>query len=163
MVFSPWVDNDVSMHKVVGLVVLIPTSPRSSKSESGRKRYHCFCKHVFLLAWLLVDRPPHRPTRHHARQRRLAHRLARHRPALVLVATGQFQKVPGPRPASRPVSAGLARRHARRAGSPTRLPRATPGVPALPPGCPKTLRFAPNSHISFGYKRGFFPNSFLWF
>ena len=32
MVFTPWVDNDVSMHKVVGLVVLIPTSTRSSKS-----------------------------------------------------------------------------------------------------------------------------------
>ena len=47
MVFTPWVDNDVSMHKVVGLVVLIPTSPRSSKSESGRKSYHGFCKTCF--------------------------------------------------------------------------------------------------------------------
>ena len=117
MVFTLWVDNDVSMHKVVGLVVLIPTSPRSSKSESGRKRYHCFRKHVFLLARLLVDRPPHRPTRHHARRRRVSHRLAQCRPALVLVATGQIPEGarsppgvspgfcragPAPRPACQP-------------------------------------------------------------
>ena len=43
MVFTPWVDNDVSMHKVVGLVVLIPASPTSSKTESGCKRYRLFC------------------------------------------------------------------------------------------------------------------------
>ena len=36
------VDNDVSMHNVVGLVVVIPTSPRSSKTESGCKIYHRF-------------------------------------------------------------------------------------------------------------------------
>ena len=30
------------MHKVVGLVVLIPTSPRTSKTESGCKRYRVF-------------------------------------------------------------------------------------------------------------------------
>src|SRR4051794_7256355 len=36
---SLMMDNDVSTHIVVGLVVLIPTSPRSSKTESGCKRY----------------------------------------------------------------------------------------------------------------------------
>lgn len=35
-------DYDVSMHNVVELVVVIPTSPRSSKSESGCKSYRVF-------------------------------------------------------------------------------------------------------------------------
>jgi hypothetical protein len=35
-------DYDVSMDEVVELVVMIPTSPRSSKTESGCKSYRCF-------------------------------------------------------------------------------------------------------------------------
>jgi hypothetical protein len=51
------------MHNNVGLVVVIPTSPSSSKTESGCKRYHRFRKPAFLLARLPVDRMTHRPVR----------------------------------------------------------------------------------------------------
>jgi hypothetical protein len=37
--YPPLLDYDVSMHKVVELVVVIPTSPRSSKTESGCSSY----------------------------------------------------------------------------------------------------------------------------
>jgi hypothetical protein len=36
-------DYDVYMDEVVELVVVIPMSPRSSKTESGCKSYHRFC------------------------------------------------------------------------------------------------------------------------
>jgi hypothetical protein len=41
--YSPWLDYDVSLHKVIELVVVIPTSPRSSKTESGCSSYCHFC------------------------------------------------------------------------------------------------------------------------
>jgi hypothetical protein len=37
--YPPWLDYDVSLHKVVELVVVIPMSPRSSKTESGMSSY----------------------------------------------------------------------------------------------------------------------------
>jgi hypothetical protein len=37
--YPPWLDYDVSLHKVVKIVVMIPTSPRSSKMESGCSSY----------------------------------------------------------------------------------------------------------------------------
>jgi hypothetical protein len=37
--YPPWLDYDVSLHKVVELVVMIPTSLRSSKMESGCSSY----------------------------------------------------------------------------------------------------------------------------
>jgi hypothetical protein len=40
--YPPLLDYDVSMDEVVELVVVIPTSPRSSKTESGCKSYHRF-------------------------------------------------------------------------------------------------------------------------
>jgi hypothetical protein len=36
-------DYDVSLYKVVELVIVIPTSPRSSKMESGCPSYCRFC------------------------------------------------------------------------------------------------------------------------
>jgi hypothetical protein len=36
-------DYDVSMDEVVELIVVIPTSPISLKTESGCKSYHRFC------------------------------------------------------------------------------------------------------------------------
>jgi hypothetical protein len=47
---SPLLDYDVSMAEVVELVVVIPTSPRSSKTESGYKNYSRFCIDVFSRA-----------------------------------------------------------------------------------------------------------------
>jgi hypothetical protein len=46
--YPPWLDYDVSMHRLVELVVVIPTSHRSSKTESrcssyGRFGFSCFC------------------------------------------------------------------------------------------------------------------------
>ena len=41
-VFTPWVDDDVSMYKVVELVSTIPTRRKSSNSESRVKRYTRF-------------------------------------------------------------------------------------------------------------------------
>jgi hypothetical protein len=40
--YPPWLDYDVSLHKDVELVVVIPTSPRSSKMESGCLSYYRF-------------------------------------------------------------------------------------------------------------------------
>jgi hypothetical protein len=40
--YPPLLDYDVSMDDVVELIVVIPTSPRSSKMESGCKSYRCF-------------------------------------------------------------------------------------------------------------------------
>jgi hypothetical protein len=40
--YPPLLDYDVSMDEVVELVVVIPTSPRSSKTESECKNYHRF-------------------------------------------------------------------------------------------------------------------------
>ena len=37
--YLPWVDNDVSLHILVVLVVVIPTSPRTSKTEFVCKSY----------------------------------------------------------------------------------------------------------------------------
>jgi hypothetical protein len=37
--YTSWLDYDVSLHKIVELVVVIPTSPRSSKTESGCSSY----------------------------------------------------------------------------------------------------------------------------
>ena len=45
--YPPLLDDDVSMHIVVGLVVVISTSPRTSKSESGFKSYGSFREAVF--------------------------------------------------------------------------------------------------------------------
>jgi hypothetical protein len=44
----PLLDYDVSMDKVVELVVVIPTSRSSSKMESGYKSYHRFRVDVFF-------------------------------------------------------------------------------------------------------------------
>jgi hypothetical protein len=41
--YPPWLDYDVSLHKFVELVVVIPTSPRSSKTEFGCSSYCHFC------------------------------------------------------------------------------------------------------------------------
>jgi hypothetical protein len=41
--YPPWLDYDVSLHKVVELVIVFPTSPRSSKMESGCSSYCRFC------------------------------------------------------------------------------------------------------------------------
>ena len=54
-------DNDVSMHNLVVLVVLIPTSPRSSKTESGCKIYRVSRACCFTLCissgifWVIPD------------------------------------------------------------------------------------------------------------
>ena len=50
-------DYDVSLHTLVVLVVVISTSPRSSKTESGGERYRVFSIGVFLktatsLGWV---------------------------------------------------------------------------------------------------------------
>jgi hypothetical protein len=37
--YIPWLDYDVTLSEVVELFVAIPTSPSSSKRESGRKSY----------------------------------------------------------------------------------------------------------------------------
>jgi hypothetical protein len=37
--YPPWLDYDVSHHKVVELVVVISTSPRSSQTKSGCSSY----------------------------------------------------------------------------------------------------------------------------
>ena len=42
-------DHDVSLHNLVVLVVTIPTSPRSSKTESGCRRYARFRFAVFAV------------------------------------------------------------------------------------------------------------------
>jgi hypothetical protein len=41
--YPPWLDHDVSLHKVVEIVVVIPMSPRSSKTESRCSSYCRFC------------------------------------------------------------------------------------------------------------------------
>jgi hypothetical protein len=46
----PLLDYDVSMDEVVELVVVIATSPRSSKTESGCKSYGSFCIDVLFQA-----------------------------------------------------------------------------------------------------------------
>ena len=113
-----------SMHKVVGLVVLIPTSPRSSKSESGRKSYHGFCKTCFHV-W----------------------------PGGAGCLTGLSGTDRLPRRCQPDVFQGALRA----ARSLARSDR------AFRQAARKTPRSAPNGHISFGYKRGFFPNGFLGF
>jgi hypothetical protein len=37
--YAPWLYYEVCLHKVVELVVVIPTSPRSSKMEAGCSSY----------------------------------------------------------------------------------------------------------------------------
>ena len=51
MVFTPWVDNDVSMHKVVGLVVLIPEQQAQDHRNRSpdAKVIMVFVKHVFMI------------------------------------------------------------------------------------------------------------------
>ena len=166
------------MHKVVGLVVLIPTSPRSSKTESGCKSYHRFRKHVFPVGEVpgrpapAPDGPAPRPADRPVR------RTARRLPALMPGAAGAKTE------AARP----LARRNSFLPALPPGVPVWRPGLPALPPGRPvwrpglpalspgrpaprpvcqafrqaarKLSDLPPNGHISFGYKRGFFPNGF---
>jgi hypothetical protein len=46
----PLLDYDVSMDEIVELVVVIPTSPSSSKTESGCKSYNHFCIDIFSRA-----------------------------------------------------------------------------------------------------------------
>jgi hypothetical protein len=46
----PLLDYNVSMDEGVELIVVIPTSPSSSKTESGCKSYGCFHVDVFFLA-----------------------------------------------------------------------------------------------------------------
>ena len=46
---SQWMDHDVSVHKVIDLVVVIPTSPSSQKSESGCLSYDRFCISCFCV------------------------------------------------------------------------------------------------------------------
>jgi hypothetical protein len=41
--YPPWLYYDVSLYKVVELVVVIPTRPRSLKTESGCSSYYHFC------------------------------------------------------------------------------------------------------------------------
>ena len=41
--YATLLDYDVSLHNLIVLVVKIPTSPRSSKTESGCKSYGHFC------------------------------------------------------------------------------------------------------------------------
>ena len=45
--YLPWVDNDVSLHILIVLVVVISMSPRTSKTESVCKSYSGF--RIFLL------------------------------------------------------------------------------------------------------------------
>ena len=146
-VLSLWVDNDVSMHKVVGLVVLIPTSPRSSKSESGRKRYHCFCKHVFLLARLLVDRPPHRPVRRQARSDRVSHQVAQQPPALALVPTGASTEPARFSPGGMPGGRRLAQQVSRSDRPSHRPARCHNRCAGLPTGMPETSQIWPQTVI----------------
>jgi hypothetical protein len=57
-------DYDVSIDEVVELIVVIPMSPSSSKTESGCKGYHRFRIDVFFLAESLAPgpaRPDSRP------------------------------------------------------------------------------------------------------
>ena len=147
------------MHKVVGLVVLIPTSPRTSKTESRCKSYHRFRKHVLPVGEVpgrpapAPDGPAPRPADRPVR------RTARRLPALMPGAAGAKTEAarplaPGPAkqlsagsPARPP---GLASRSAgspagppdlasRSAGSLARPPGATPGRPDRP----ARLRFLP--------------------
>ena len=48
--YPPMMDYDVSLHNLVVLVVASSTSPRSSKTESGGKRYRIFSIGDFLDA-----------------------------------------------------------------------------------------------------------------
>jgi hypothetical protein len=50
--YPPLLDYDFSMDEVVELVVVIPTSPRSSKMESGCKSHHHFRVDVYVQAGL---------------------------------------------------------------------------------------------------------------
>jgi hypothetical protein len=47
--YPTWLDYDISLHKVAGLVVVIPTSPRLSKMEYGYSSYGCFGFNHFYL------------------------------------------------------------------------------------------------------------------
>ena len=145
------------MHNNVGLVVVIPTSPSSSKTESGCKRYHRFRKPVFLLARLPVDRMTHQPVR-------CLVRSAGWVTGLLGLCRTKCQLLPG-HSRNLPVA---SRRHSRflpdwpgatpgGTGSPTRLPGAPSGAPAFPPGRPKTVRFAQRLVLLLNYKRPFFP------
>jgi hypothetical protein len=51
-------DYDVSLHKVAWLVVVIPTSPRSLKTEFGCSSYGCFGLSCFCLFQGQRIRPP---------------------------------------------------------------------------------------------------------
>jgi hypothetical protein len=51
--YPPWLYYDVSLHKVVELVVVIATSPRSSKTESGCSSYCCFHFGIFVVSGAL--------------------------------------------------------------------------------------------------------------
>jgi hypothetical protein len=56
--YPPWLDYDVSLHKVVDLIVVIPTSPRSSETESGCSSYcHFHFGISAVLGWLEIAGP----------------------------------------------------------------------------------------------------------
>jgi hypothetical protein len=55
--YPPLLDYDVSMDEVVELVVVIPISPKSSKTESGFSSYCCFIS-VFLPVTDDRKKPP---------------------------------------------------------------------------------------------------------
>jgi hypothetical protein len=50
--YTPLLDYDVSMHGFVELVIVIPTSPRSSKTESGCSSYGHFCIGIAASFWV---------------------------------------------------------------------------------------------------------------
>jgi hypothetical protein len=52
LILPPLLDYDVFMDEVVELVVVIPTSPRSSKMEFGYKSYRRFLYCLLFLAGL---------------------------------------------------------------------------------------------------------------
>ena len=66
LIYNILLDYDISLHNLVELVVTIPTSPRSSKTESGCKSYDRFrfeFSAVFLLPVVPMFEPvvPTRP------------------------------------------------------------------------------------------------------
>ena len=94
-------------------------------------------------------------------------RLARRRPAPGPVPSGGMFCMspirPGHGPVPSPVWTGWSGLWPGRTGSHARRPGPWPGFGPVDQAARKTPRSTPNGHISFGYKRGFFPNGFLGF
>lgn len=175
--YHPMMDYDVSLHNLVVLVLAISTSPRSSKTESGCKRYRAFSergkKGVAGLPGQpgralgraggcppASPRPTPAPGRVPGRAARVGGRPrlaapAGPRPAARLGSSGGWPASPLPHAGPRPgCQAGVAVPPRRPA------PLSTPAWPAWEAGVAQN---APNGLILGAYKRGLLPHWFPTF